>query len=46
MNRVNPEVGTGVVRVVVSSPHKGNAEILKAEKLKWGVKRAAVGPYF
>ena len=31
-----PEVGTGTERVVGSSPHKGNAEILKAEKLKSG----------
>jgi hypothetical protein len=34
--RVKPEIGTGAVRVVGSSPHKGNAEILKAEKLKSG----------
>jgi hypothetical protein len=34
--RVKPEVGAGAVRVVGSSPHKGNAEILKAEKLKSG----------
>ena len=39
--RVKPEVGTGSVRGVGSSPHKGKAEILKAEKLKWGVKRDA-----
>jgi hypothetical protein len=31
-----PEVGTGTERVVGSSPHKGNAEILKAEKLRSG----------
>ena len=34
--RVNPEIGTEAVRVVRSSPHKGNAEILKAEKVKSG----------
>jgi hypothetical protein len=37
--RIKPEVGTGTVRVVGSSPHKGKAEILKAERLKWGVKQ-------
>jgi hypothetical protein len=34
--RVKAEVGTGAVGVVGSSPHKGNAEILRAEKLKSG----------
>jgi hypothetical protein len=36
LKRVKPKIGTGTVRVVGSSPHKGNAEILKAEKLKSG----------
>jgi hypothetical protein len=34
MKRVRPEIGTETMRVVGSLPHKGNAEILKAEKLK------------
>jgi len=38
--RAKPEIGTGAVRVVGSSPHKGNAEILKAEMLKWDRKTA------
>ena len=34
--RVKPGIGTGAVRAVGSSPHKGNAEVLKTEKLKPG----------
>jgi len=30
---VKPEIGTGAVRVVGSSPHKGKAETLKNEML-------------
>ena len=40
--RVKQEIGTGTVGVVGSSPHKGNAEILKAEKLKSGIMQGEV----
>jgi hypothetical protein len=36
LKRVRPEIGTGTVRVAGGSPDAGNAEILKAEKLKSG----------